>query len=110
MSVKKGLTELDIARERLARSRVRLHRQFRTPFAAAGGFSRSWRGLAVQGARALSGNSSGFGVGTNLALAVAALIAVLLRRRTWGITAKAVGVELAVPLLLAALRFSKSRS
>jgi hypothetical protein len=107
-------TELELARARLARSRAQVQRQFQP---ATSGPSSLMRSLALQGVQSLVGGlagGGGLGNSLRLAMSVAALVATSLRRRRsvqWTDRLATTGrvINMALPLLLAVLRFARRR-
>lgn len=106
-------TELDLARQRLARSRAQVQRQFSASAGGSGaGLSPLVRGLALRGVQALTSGGAPAGNGMRVALAVAALIAMVLTRGRAGrafVGGPIRGIGLALSLLLALVRFARRR-
>jgi hypothetical protein len=103
-------SELELARERLARSRAHVQRSFR-PSGERGSarVSPFVRGLAVRGVQALAAGPGGAEAGMRLGLAVAALVAMMLTRGRSRDRGRGRGLGLAISLALAIWRFSRRR-
>jgi hypothetical protein len=98
-------TQLDVARERLARSRVQFQQHFLPGGEGPAGAFPLVRGLAVKGVRALISGSGNSGSGLQVGLAVAGLLMMLLTRRS----SRGRGLGLMISLAIALMRFSRRR-
>ena len=98
-------TELELARQRLHRSRADLHQQFRGSSESGAGPAPLLRGVAMQALSALTSGRAGSGGGLRLGLAVAAMLMYVLSKRG----SRAGGLGLLLSLMIAGLRFARRR-
>jgi len=97
-------TELELARQRLQRSREELREQFRGSGSGAGA-APLLRGIAMQAISGLASGRGGSGGGLRLGLAIAAMLVFVLSKRR----SRAGGLGLLLTLVLAGLRFARRR-
>lgn len=107
MTIEAGTpTDLERARERLARSREQIQQHF-PPSGGEGaaGALPLMRGLAINGARALISGTGAGGSGLQVGIALAGLLMMFLRRRK----SRGPGLGLLMSLAIALLRFRRRR-
>ena len=98
-------TELELARERLARSREQIQQQFLPGGERAAGALPLMRGLAVKGVQSLISGPGASGLGLQIGLSVAGLVMMFLtRKRSRG---QRLGMWLS--LAIALMRLSRRR-
>jgi hypothetical protein len=98
-------TELELARERLARSRVQIQQQFLPGGEGRAGAMPLMRGLAVRGVRSLISGPGASGMGLQIGLSVAGLVVMFLTRKR----PRGHSLGLLLSLAIALMRFSRRR-
>jgi hypothetical protein len=98
-------TELEVARERLARSREQIQQHFQPGGEGPVGALPIMRGLAVKGVKALISGPGPGGSGLQVGLAVASLLMMFLTRKR----ARGRSLGLMLSLAIALMRFSRRR-
>ena len=99
------MSELELARERLARSREQIHQAFQRGGVESGGAMPLMRGLAVKGVRSLITGPGAGGAGLQIGLSVAGLLMMFLTRKR----ARAPSLGLILSLAIALMRFARKR-
>ncbi len=98
-------TELELARERLARSREQIQRQFLPGGEGRAGALPLMRGLAVKGVQSLISGPGASGRGLQIGLSVAGLVMMFLTRKR----SRSHRLGMLLSLAIALMRFSRRR-
>lgn len=98
-------TELELARERLARSREQIQRQFLPGGEGRAGALPIMRGLAVKGVQSLISGPGAGGMGLQIGLSVAGLVMMYLTRKR----SRSQRLGMLLSLAMALMRFSRRR-